>query len=108
MGSSRYEIAGRVRKTQALLGAARVLHLTAADIATDVDARARLVDLAGVIEPSDETWRQVVRAMIRDEVILAGYAAAIADGRPMPRTARNGQFAEWAGRGIVHDRIGAA
>ena len=104
MASNRYEVAGRVRKVQALLGAARVLHLTAETVATSIDARARLVSLAKVNEPSRETWRTVVRHLQKDEEALAAYAAALADGRPMPRTARPGQFREWSERGIVGDR----
>lgn len=107
--ANRHEVAGRVRKTQAILGAARVLHLTAAQVATDLDARAQLVNLADVIEPSNETWHQVVAAMIRDEATLAGYAAAAAARQPMPRRpASAGQFAEWASRGVAHDRVGAS
>lgn len=74
MAKDRYEVAGRVRKVTALLGAARVLHITAAQVATDPQARAQLVGLAKVLDPSDETWRRLVEAMIRDEATLASYA----------------------------------
>jgi hypothetical protein len=113
MANDHYEVRARVAKVARLVEAARVLRLTAAEVAgadspqAGAERMSQLVKLSGVREPSPQTWRLVVRHLERDEQTLASYAAALAEGVPMPRTARAGRFSEWSSRGIVGDRVGA-
>ncbi len=65
-----YEVHNRRRKVEALTAAARRLHVSPTQVATDADTRAQLVTAAGVTAPSATTWKWVMQAMARDGVYV--------------------------------------
>lgn len=76
MTATAREIHYRARKVDALMAASRRAHVTAYDVATDIDLRDRLWAearraLPTSQAPSDETWRWVVNLMQRDGVEVA-------------------------------------
>ena len=78
MASNQYEAKARAQKAHRLYDVARRNRLTALQVATGVEVRAALVTLAGVNEPSDETWRMVVQAMERAERQGVSILSAVA------------------------------
>lgn len=74
--ANRYEEAARARKVAALFQVARRNRISALSVADSTDIRSALVTLAGVREPSLESWKALVRALASAEAQDDRYRGA--------------------------------
>lgn len=65
--ANHFEDSARARKVAELYQVARACAVTALEVATAADVRDALVELAGVRQPSDMTWRLLVGALATAE-----------------------------------------